>query len=269
MAKQKKKARPTITDVGAVKVDGNPVTSRGYAEVVDLISEGPIEGLVSGEYIFTKNNNATGYYRSQFTHYTATGKNLDIDSQQAKDLGFLRSIYWNEIPIVDDSSFYNFSSVNVSYTVGQPTGNTPKLDSTNLPLYANMTDTDILDLNISRNIGERLYGPEVRGGDLLPTSERQATLRGSIDKNAKTYTILNKQCSELIINIKVPSMLEQIQAGPKMYKRNVALSLLGMETLKPEVLITVYIINLFLMKGFLRIKLAVTLEGTIHLLIGS
>lgn len=217
--KQKKKARPTVTDVGAVKVDGDPVTSRGYAEVVDLISEGPIEGLVSGEYVFTKNDNVTGYYRSEFTHYTATGTDLNIDNQQAKDLGFLRSIYWNEIPIVDDSSFYNFSSVNVSYTIGDPTGNTPKLDSTNLPLYANMTDTDILDLSISRNIGERLYGPEVKGGDLLPTAERQATLRGPIDKYAKTYTILNKQCSELIINIKVPSMLEQIQAGPKMYKK--------------------------------------------------
>ena len=217
--KQKKKARPTVTDVGAVKVDGDPVTSRGYAEVVDLISEGPIEGLVSGEYVFTKNDNVTGYYRSEFTHYTATGTDLNIDNQQAKDLGFLRSIYWNEIPIVDDSSFYNFSSVNVSYTIGNPTGNTPKLDSTNLPLYANMTDTDILDLSISRNIGERLYGPEVQGGDLLPTTKRQATLRGPIDKYAKTYTILNKQCSELIINIKVPSMLEQIQAGPKMYKK--------------------------------------------------
>ena len=217
--KQKKKARPTVTDVAAVKVDGDPVTSRGYAEVVDLISEGPIEGLVSGEYVFTKNDNVTGYYRSEFTHYTATGTDLNIDNQQAKDLGFLRSIYWNEIPIVDDSSFYNFSSVNVSYTIGDPTGNTPKLDSTNLPLYANMTDTDILDLSISRNIGERLYGPEVKGGDLLPTAERQAVLRGPIDKYAKTYTILNKQCSELIINIKVPSMLEQIQAGPKMYKK--------------------------------------------------
>ena len=179
--KQKKKARPTVTDVAAVKVDGDPVTSRGYAEVVDLISEGPIEGLVSGEYVFTKNDNVTGYYRSEFTHYTATG--IDpTDSEQSQNLGFLRSIYWNEIPIVDDSSFYNFSSVNVSYTIGNPTGNTPKLDSTNLPLYANMTSADILDLSISRNIGERLYGPEVKGGDLLPTAERQATLRGPIDK---------------------------------------------------------------------------------------
>ena len=69
-SKRKTKTREPVTDIAAVKVDADQavpaavgegtsqyVTSRSYAEVVDLISEGPIEGLVSGEQSYTKNAN--------------------------------------------------------------------------------------------------------------------------------------------------------------------------------------------------------------------
>ena len=91
--KKPKKARNPVIDVAAVRVDSDSdgvpeyVTSRSYAEVVDLISEGPIEGITSGNYSYTRNDNITGYQKVQFTHYTATGVNLDSDDQQAKDLG--------------------------------------------------------------------------------------------------------------------------------------------------------------------------------------
>lgn len=53
----KYKARPIVTDVSAVQIGGgrasssNTVVSRSFAEVVDLISEGTIEGVVSGNHV--------------------------------------------------------------------------------------------------------------------------------------------------------------------------------------------------------------------------
>ncbi len=62
--KKPKKSRTPVIDVSAVKVgvgtEAKYVTARSYAEIVDLISEGPIEGITSGNYIYTRNENVTG-----------------------------------------------------------------------------------------------------------------------------------------------------------------------------------------------------------------
>jgi len=225
--KKPKKARNPVIDVAAVRVDSDSdgvpeyVTSRSYAEVVDLISEGPIEGITSGNYSYTRNDNITGYQKVQFTHYTATGVNLDSDDQQAKDLGFLRSVYWNEVPVVDDSGFYNFSSVNLNYVKGNPSGDVPKVNE-NLPTFGAVPSNRIMDLSINRTIGERLYGPEIKGGDDSPTNTKHAISKSPIDKYAKTYSILNKECNEIIVRIKVPSLQENLQFGEKTYKKRQA-----------------------------------------------
>jgi hypothetical protein len=225
--KKPKKARNPVIDVAAVRVDSNSdgvpeyVTSRSYAEVVDLISEGPIEGITSGNYSYTRNDNITGYQKVQFTHYTATGVNLDSDDQQAKELGFLRSVYWNEVPVVDRSGFYNFSSVNLNYVKGNPSGDVPKVNE-NLPTFGAVPSNRIMDLSINRTIGERLYGPEIKGGDDSPTNTKHAISKSPIDKYAKTYSILNKECNEIIVRIKVPSLQENLQFGEKTYKKRQA-----------------------------------------------
>ena len=72
--KKQKQARPIVTDVSAVKnAAGEYVVSRSYAEVVDLLSEGVIEGLVSGEYSYNgdfskvqNNEPVTGYTSVSF-----------------------------------------------------------------------------------------------------------------------------------------------------------------------------------------------------------
>ena len=67
-------ARPAVTDVAAVRnSDGEYVTSRSYAETVDLISEGPIEGITSGTYTYIRDTNITGYQKVVFNNYWATG----------------------------------------------------------------------------------------------------------------------------------------------------------------------------------------------------
>lgn len=221
--KVQKQARPIVTDVSAVKIGSSPsasadntVVSRSYAEVVDLICEGSMEGLVSGNYKYIGEENATGYKNVNFKHYQATGSaGDDVDS-----LGFLQSVFWNQIPVVDNDGFYNFSSVNVEYVKGNPAGNIPKLNPA-MSSYAGVTSATPLDLTINRSIGERLYGPEIKGGDATPTSTRPAQLKDgiTIDKYAKTYSILNKEVGQIDVNIKVSALLENVQAGDKTYKK--------------------------------------------------
>ena len=233
----KQKARPVVTDVSAVQIGGgqasstNTVVSRSFAEVVDLISEGTIEGVVSGKYIFQGKQGETGYQDIEFAHYTATGtlgnptplttpSQLILIKKQREDLGFLQSVYWNDIPVVDAGGFYNFPSVNLQYVKGNPAGNIPFLNP-DMSTYAGISATEELDLTIHRSIGERLYGPEIKGGSSSPTSIRRAQLKKGvpIDKYAKTYTILNKEVSTIEVNVKVSALVENIQAGPKTYHK--------------------------------------------------
>jgi hypothetical protein len=222
--KKQKQARPIVTDVSAVKIGSsaasadNTVVSRSYAEVVDLLCEGSMEGLVSGNYKYIGEENATGYKNVNFKHYQATGA-LGSDDN---NLGFLQSIFWNEIPVVDNDGFYNFSSVNVEYVKGNPAGNIPSLNPA-MSSYAGVSATTPLDLTINRSIGERLYGPEIKGGDATPTSTKPAQLKDgiTIDKYAKTYSILNKEVGQIDVNIKISALFESVQAGPKTYKKRV------------------------------------------------
>lgn len=223
--KKQKQARPIVTDVSAVKnAAGEYVVSRSYAEVVDLLSEGVIEGLVSGEYSYNgdfskvqNNEPVTGYTSVSFDHYTATGE----AGSNLNSLGFLRSVYWNEIPVVDKDGFYNFPYVNLQKVNGLPEGTIPRLN-TEMDTYAGVSSSDVLDLTINRSIGERLYGPEVEGGDASPTDVKQAKLKAGIkiDKYAKTYTVLNKEIQKILVNIKIAALFENVQAGPKTYKKS-------------------------------------------------
>lgn len=224
--KKPKKSRTPVIDVSAVKVgvgtEAKYVTARSYAEIVDLISEGPIEGITSGNYIYTRNDNVTGYQKVEFEAYTATGVNPD-STTESKELGFLRSVYWNKVPVVDKNGFYNFADINVNYVKGNPTGGIPTPNDF-LPDYGTTIDSsDQMDLTIDRSIGERLYGPAIQGGeDDLPTDTRYAKIKGPADKYAKTYRILNKECSKIIVRVKIPNLQENLQFGEKSYKKRPA-----------------------------------------------
>ena len=218
-----RQARPVVTDVSAVKISGAYWVTRSYAEIADLISEGPIEGIVSGDYSYLATENQTGYDNVTFSEYNATGA---AGGEALSELGFLRSIYWNEVPIVDKHGYFNFQDINVEHNFGNPIGDLPSLS-------ANLGDGEDFDLSVERGIGERLFGPQVKGfekgsegsagKDYSPGRQgaknaRKATLEGAIDRYSKTYTIYNKECSSLQVNIKVDALFEQILAGKKLYE---------------------------------------------------
>lgn len=155
---------------------GNALTravSLTQIEVLDLISEGEIEGLVTGEYYFSGFVGEVGYRTATFSGYQiAPGTNAR----------WLRSIYWNEVPVVDITNRFNFQSVNIKTTNGNPLGG--------------QVDNLKTDLTISRPISERLRGPNP-GTDPL--------------NFAKFYRILNKECNGAIVNVKVTQLYVQSQ----------------------------------------------------------
>jgi len=192
-------ARPVITDQGGVTSNGNLQVVDSSAEVVDLLCEGVMEGLVSGSYAYNGTQGDTGFYETGFTPYITTGTSGTLSTE----LGFLRSVYWNDLPVVDQNGYYNYSSINVEYHKGDPEGKLPELRS---DLPANET----LDLTVERPIGERLYGLSTQGGSYTSNLQGLAD-SAAVDTVAKTYTILNKECTTVEVRIKVTQLFEQIR----------------------------------------------------------
>ena len=95
------------------------LTSRTLVRTVDLLAEGEIEGLVSGEYVPVIDDNdpdlagQLGWKtRPEFVPHAN-------DKSPEK---FLRSIYLNDTPIVSAAGYYNFQNVEVAFSNGTPSG---------------------------------------------------------------------------------------------------------------------------------------------------
>lgn len=132
-------------------------------ETLDLISEGVIESPLSGKWIFSGNLGQTGWSSAYFSGYqTPAGY---------EDLAWLRSVYWNQIPVLNDVGQFNFQNIDVKYTQGTPNGD----------IIQELTNEE----TTSQSIGLKLY---------------------SGDENAQVYRILNQNCKGVIVNIRVPSL---------------------------------------------------------------
>ncbi len=165
---------------GIIKPTGLAV-SLTQIEVLDLLGEGEIEGLVTGEYTYQGNLGQIGYTSAQFTPFNPA---------PGTDVRFLRSIYWDEVPVVAPSATgttdeFNFQQIQVSFTPGLPLGATISQNNSN---FNNA-------LTISRTISERL-----RAG--VPFQ--------------KTYRILNKDCKSANLNLRI-SQLSYTDQNPATY----------------------------------------------------
>jgi len=148
-------------------------------EVLDLLSEGEIEGLVNGEYIFEGNPYEIGYTKATFIPYQNAPKT---------NINWFRSIYWNEVPLVSSDNKYNYQSIDVSFTPGLPNGA--------ILNYINPKAT------ISRTIGERLRATQFNELG-LPILEAD---------HVKTYRILNPECTAAFINIRIQTLQKTVSA---------------------------------------------------------
>lgn len=161
---------------------GSPLVSGALSktevEILDLVSEGEIEGLVSGEYVLLGNTGEIGYRTSTFNLFTAPTGN--------SNLSYLRSIYWNQVPLINSNGRYNFQKIDISSTNGFPNGS--------------VLSTFNKELTISRVIGERLFGTEYDQNN-NPLDSKDFT---------KIYRILNPSCKAVIVNIKVNQLFKQV-----------------------------------------------------------
>lgn len=90
------------------------ITSLTNISILDVLSEGPIEGIVDYE-ISPKFNNASGVYDPPKKGDTGWKNGVSINKYaQGHQHGYLRSIYWNEIPLADQF-FPNAGSLNFEF----------------------------------------------------------------------------------------------------------------------------------------------------------
>lgn len=151
------------------------IVSVSEIEILDLISQGPIDGLVNKEYTFQGTEGSIGW-----DSYTTTTYENPVGTA---GYNWLRSIYLNEVPVVDSANKYNYQRVDMSYSNGEPNGSV-------------LNGSNLFELNISRTINERL-----RASELNDT--------GSINKDfTKFYRIYNKDCKGTIINVRVTRLSE-------------------------------------------------------------
>jgi len=141
--------------------------SRTETEVTDLICEGPIEGLVSGKYDYAGRVGNIGWDSVNFSLYPGQG--------------YLRSVYWRNVPVIDENGQSNYSSINFLYD------------------YGNQTAPSTLQSNL-------------QGNSTLANATRTLSI-GDVLKYgasfAKNYDFKNVDISNFIIAIKIDNLFTQ------------------------------------------------------------
>jgi len=145
-----------------------------FGKVKDLLSEGPIDGLVNGQYVFSGNIGNLGYGKVTYNEYPIT-------VGETSQVNYLKSIQWNQTPILDSQDRYNFQQINVNVTNGGPNGTS--------------VNGSFDNVSYIRSIGERLRGPNT----LAATQDEVADYQ-------RSYRISNKECKKISLNFRISSL---------------------------------------------------------------
>lgn len=146
-------------------------------EVLDAISEGEIEGLVTGNFVYSGNIGEIGYQSASAVPYPVA---------PGTSARWMRSVFWNRVPLVDSANKYNFSVIDVSWTPGYPNGEVISAED---------------QLTVTKSVGERLRGSYV-DDDGRPTQSQN-------DDYIKVYRILNPNCVGLKLNVKFGALFSR------------------------------------------------------------
>ena len=174
--------------------------SISQVNILDLISEGPIEGFVTGIYVpnlIGRTTGDIGYTSVSFQPYEQTYSNPET-----------RSIFWDNVPVTDVQGYYNFQFADYKYTYGEKT-NDHTIYNPYLNLYEDRRDyfgrqvdknKIPLQTSVTKSYGDTLYGFYLISGNNQIISP-------------KTYHIYNTDVSAIRINFKINSLFEQILTG--------------------------------------------------------
>jgi len=198
-------------------VSSNPENNSFYTNqqvnIIDLISEGPIEGLVSGTYFYSvsgKNPNDIGYTSAQFVPYTTSNASQFASLDPTRIVPpEARSIFWNDTPVATQQGFFNFRYINYKYDYGN-NPNTHTISNPIINLYEDRYHYDGYQVDqykypvrssTTASIGERLYGPSFFSGVVSGVAP------------VKKYYVYNTDVEGIKINIRVDSLYSTIASG--------------------------------------------------------
>jgi hypothetical protein len=169
-------AQPTAAyeDVEGFVYGGQNYNVYQFAKVKDLLSEGPIEGLIEGQYAYKGRVGDLGFTGVYYNEYPlVVGENTESK--------FLKSIQWNGNPLIDTQDKYNFQQIDVNVTKGQPAGTA--------------LGGEFDNVSYIRSIGERLRGPN-----------QLALTEDEVSDYQRTYRIINKECRKISLSFRVSSL---------------------------------------------------------------
>jgi hypothetical protein len=229
-----KKARtPIIAREGILdKITvGKKAVSRTRIQVLDLVAEGVLEGLVSGKFLYSGQTGDIGYVSGKFEPYEAyeaSSSDPDAEANMSwKDnIRWLRSIYWDDVPLVDSSEKLNFANIDVSYVKGIADGvQAASSSSFSKDISRSATKT--------RTISQRLRGPnynfaELGRGHARPTEKFDSLYDPDAAEgtdayndhrrmivNQRKYRVLNRSCIAVVVNIKIVNLEYRELQNPK------------------------------------------------------
>ena len=160
-------------------------TTRSIVKTLDLISEGEIEGIVSGEYVPSTGINGEENKEGQVGYQSVKFEPYASQNPEA----FLRSVYLNDTPIVNSNGYYNFQASEFAMSNGVRSGITTGDNF----LYVGVT----APLEKTRTINERLRGPDVSNDD---------DEANPFYYYPKVYRFLNEHISSVRVNVKIPAL---------------------------------------------------------------
>ena len=214
---------PRISDLNTGFTDW-PITGTGFdtsnrsitstisVGVLDLISEGPVEGFVTGDYIYTtsgKNIGDIGYTDVTFAPYiTTTGGTTALTDIKFKGIPEARNIYWNDTPLSTNKGYLNFSYTDFRYTYGEPNLHTvanPKIflyedryhwDGQQVDQYKYPVPT-----SMSKDMSEQLIGGNFFAGE------------ASGYVSPKRLYIYDTECAAIKVGLKINALYQQQLTG--------------------------------------------------------
>jgi len=197
-------------DVEGFVYDGLAYNVYQFAKVKDLLSEGPIGGLLEGQYLFSGQVGDLGFKKVTYNEYPSV---VGSDGESK----YLRSVQWNQTPLLDSQDKYNFQQINIQVTNGTPVGTS--------------SGGEFDNVSYIRSIGERLRGPN-----------QLATTEDDVLDYQKTYRILNRECKKMSLIFRVSSLyvalkyqdLEAVEKGLKIEGVTAANKANGNFTLDPS-----------------------------------
>jgi hypothetical protein len=223
---------PYVASTGGASRTDVGITSITTISTLDIIGEGPIEGLVTGTYIYDlsgKRAGDIGYNSFKIQPYFTGSNDLSINPMVGTNNPEARSIFWNQTPIANEKGYLNFQYINYRFNNGEPSIHT--VSNPKILLYEDRYHWDgyqvdqfkyPIPIQVSKQINEKLRG----------ASAYEGLSSGMYFPNR--YYIYNTDVEALRINFKVEGLYWQPITGSN-----------ASETSPRMVMIQLYLYRLF------------------------